>query len=184
MAGTTFGQGGKTGTVNGGPTPGTQGTVYNGPTASPGGYTGPSGGSTAYNGPAGATAPSAAKQVNASAGATRGARIFFLIAAFTGLNTILMFVGVRFAIGLGVAELAAPSVQSVVLVNLLAAGAFALLGVFAKQGNKPVFLIGMLAYAGDLVLLALNNPALHIISIVFHGLFLFYLFSAFRQLPE
>jgi hypothetical protein len=30
----------------------------------------------------------------------------------------------------------------------------------------------------------MNDAGLHIISIVIHGLFLFYLFSAFRELPD
>jgi hypothetical protein len=190
MAGTDLGQSGKVGTVYDGPTPATQGTVYSGPAASPAGgtvYNGPSNSGTVYNGPGatGAIGGAGAQQPRVSStGAVRGSRIFFYIAGFTGLNTILMFVGVRFAIGLGVAEFVGQSVGSIVLVNLLAAGVFALLGVFAKQENKTVFLVGMLLYGGDLVLLVLNNPERSIISIIFHGLFLFYLFTAFRQLPE
>lgn len=179
MAGTTFGQGGKTGTVYSGPAPAATGTVYSGPAPTPAG-------GTVYNGPAVSAAPArqGARQANVSSGvaAAKGANIFFLIAAFTGINTILMFVGVRFAIGLGAAQLAGPSLGSILIANLLAAGVFALLGIFAKQGNKAAFLIGMLLYGGDLVLLAINNPALHIVSIAIHGLFLYYLLNAFRQL--
>jgi hypothetical protein len=164
MAGTTLGQGEKTGTVYAGPSVG--GTVY----------TGPSAGGAAAPTTAGRTTPSV------GGGAARGARIFFLIAAFTGINFVLMFAGIRFAIGLGATRLAGTSLGSFLVVTLLGAGAFAVLGILAKSGNKAAFLIGILLYGGDLVLLVLNNPAVNIISIAIHGLFLFYLVSAFRQL--
>lgn len=176
------GSGYKGGTVYDGPPGVTPGTMYGGP---PAGVTVYKGG-TVYNGPAASTAPvrPAATQVNAPSGvgAARGASIFFLIAGFTGINTLLMFVGVRFAIGVGAAKFAGSSVEAILVANLLAAGVFAVLGIFAKQGNKAAFLIGILLYAGDLVLLVLNDPALHVVSIIIHGLFLYYLVSAFRQL--
>jgi hypothetical protein len=172
----------KGGTVYGGVAPaGTQGTVYGGPPAGGTVYNGPGG--SVYGGPAAAPggAPAAQQKV-VGGGAAKGAGIFFLIAAFTGINIVLMYVGIRFAIGVGAVRLAGNSSNSVLLVSVVGAAVFALLGVLAKNGNKMAFLIGMLLYGGDLVYLVLNSPAIHIISIVIHGLFLFYLFNAFRQL--
>jgi hypothetical protein len=69
------------------------------------------------------------------------------------------------------------------VLNALAIGAFVTLGIFAMRGVKAVFLIGLLLYAGDTAVLLLSaNPALHIVSIVCHGIFLFSIFKAFRQI--
>jgi hypothetical protein len=178
---------GKGGTVYGGVAPAaTQGTVYGGPPAGGTVYNGGNGG-TVYGGPApaeAAPAPTAVQNRPAGGGAAgaKGAGIFFLIAAFTGINVVLMFVGIRFAIGLGATRLVGDSFESMLVVSLVGAGVFALLGIFAKNGNKGAFLIGMLLYGGDLAFLVLNDPALHIISIIIHALFLYYLVNAFRQL--
>lgn len=171
---------GKGGTVYGGVAQAaTQGTVYGGPPAGGTVYNG----GTVYGGPAPGQAPAATQQrVAGGNGAAKGAGILFLIAAFTGINTVLMFIGIRFAIGLGAIRLAGDSQSSMLIVSLVGAGLFALLGVLTRNGNKTAFLTGMLLYGGDLVFLVLNNPVPHIISIGIHGLFLFYLFNAFRQL--
>jgi hypothetical protein len=183
----------KQGTVYSGPSIQTAGgTVYNGPSPGIAGgtvYNGPSAGATVYGGPAtgaATTRPVGGKAV-APAGdvaAAKGARIFYLIAAFTGINAVLIFVGIRFAVGLGATQVVASSLGSFLVASLLGAGVFVGLGMFVQRGSRSVFLIGMLLYAGDLVLLVMNNPALHIMSILIHALFLFYLFSAYRQLPE
>ena len=192
MSGSSFGGNTKGGTIYSGPSPAAPtGTVYGGP--APGGtvYGGPAPGGTVYSGPAPAGTvynPTAAAQpgpiagtavAQGSAAAARGARIFFLIAGFTGINVVLMFVGIRFAIGLSTT-----SMNNALALSALGAGIFVTLGIFARNGSKAAFLIGMLLYGGDLALLILNNPGIHILSILIHGLFLFYLFSAFRQLPE
>jgi hypothetical protein len=117
-------------------------------------------------------------------GAARGAKIFYTIAAFTAINTVLMFVGIRFAIGVGNFRLIGATLSTIILVNLVGAGLFVLLGVFTQGGSKIALLTGMLLYAGDLVLLLMNDSGLHIVSIVIHGLFLFYLFSAYREFAD
>lgn len=179
MSGSSFGPKTTGGTVYSGPNPAatTTGTVYGG---------GPAPGGTVYNSAAAAqprpTAGTAAAQ-GSPAGA-RGARIFFLIAAFTGINVVMMFAGIRFGIGLSTTSMSDVSLNTMLALSVLGAGIFVALGMFARNGNKAAFLIGMPLYAADLVLLVLNHPEIHVISIVIHALFLFYLFSAFRQLPE
>jgi len=179
------------GTVYNGPAPATQGTVYNGPSVQTGGgtvYNGPAPGGTVYNGPApGATAPGYSTRqavATVNVGAAKGAKIFYTIAAFTAINTVLMFVGIRFAIGVGNFPLIGATQSTMILVNLIGAGLFVLLGVFTQGGSKLALLTGMLLYAGDLVLLLMNDAGLHIISIVIHGLFLFYLYNAFREFAD
>jgi hypothetical protein len=185
-----FGQGPKKETVYSGPAPSPrQGTVYGGPSIQTAGgtvYNGPSPGGTVYNGPttgAVASRPMAGTATTSTnVAAAKGARLFYVIAGFTGINTVLAFVGIRFAIGVGAVN--GTTLSAFLITNLLAAGLFVLLGIFTQGGSKMAFLAGMLLYGADLVWLAINNPALHIISIVIHGLFLYYLFSAYRQLPE
>src|SRR5260370_1898433 len=191
MANSTFGPGGKTGTVYDGPAPARGGTVYSGPTPAQAGgtvYNGPAPGGAGYNGPAAGAAtmqqPTARQSAAPNVGAAKGANIFFLISAFTGINIIAIFAVVRFAIGLSTTLVNGAPLSTILAVNALAAGVFVMLGIFARSGSKAAFLIGMLLYGGDLELLALNDPAVHIISIVIHRLFLFYLFNAFRQLPD
>jgi hypothetical protein len=192
MSNAGFGQGPKRETVYGGPAlevkqapvnnrptiPAGTGTVYNG--------TAP--GSTVYSGTAQPAAappmPRAYAVALTSAGAKKGAAIFYLIAGFTAANMILMFVGVRFAVGLGSTNGLGADMKTLAVANLLAIGIFVLLGIFAQRGSKAAFVIGMLLYGGDLVVLAMNNPALHIVSIVIHGFFLWRLVEAFRELPE
>lgn len=178
MSGSSFGSGNKGGTVYSGPSPtATTGTVYGGAPASAG---------TVYSAPAAAQPrPSAGTgMAQGSPAAARGARIFFLIAAFTGINVVMMFAGIRFGIGLSTTSMSGVSLNAMLALSVLGAGIFVALGIFARNGSKAAFLVGMPLYAGDLVLLVLNHPEIHVISIVIHGLFLFYLFSAFRQLPE
>lgn len=176
------------GTAYAGPAPSTGvGTVYNGPALGGTVYHGSTSGGAAYKGsPTGVlpSRPTAGPAAARSGAGAKGASIFFLIAAFTGINTVLIFAGVQFGIGLGATRTTNAALSSILVVNVVAIGIFVLLGIFARGGSKIAFLIGMLLYAGDLVLLIMNDPALHVISIVIHGLFLFYLFNAFRQLPD
>jgi hypothetical protein len=181
-----FGQGPKKETVYSGPALGVkQAPAYNSmATASGGGtvYNGPTPGGTTYSGPARPAAPPVAQPPAAqtSTGATKGAGIFFVIAGFTAINMVLVFAGVRFAIGIGSTD--ATNQAAFVAGNAIAICIFILLGVFAKQGSKAAFIIGMLLYGADLVMLVMN-PQLRIASIVVHGFFLFRLFQAFRELP-
>lgn len=154
------------GTVYSGPVPG--GSVYNPAQPAP-------------RGPQ--TQQPRATTAAASTGATKGAAIFYIIAAFTAANMVLIYAGVRFAVGLGATRAVRQDQITLAVANLLAIGIFVLLGVFAKRGSKAAFMIGMLLYAGDLVVLVMNNPELNIISIVIHAFFLFRLFQAFRELP-
>jgi Na+/melibiose symporter-like transporter len=159
-------------------------TVYGGP------GTQPSVGGTVYNGPGlsgTATYPAApVRPAQRQAGAARGGNVFFVIAAFSAINAVLILAKapIVFALGLAITRVSADSPLGAVLVlNALAIGAFVTLGIFASRGAKAAFVIGLLLYAGDTAVLLLSvNPALHIISIVCHGIFLFSIFKGLRQL--
>ena len=160
-------------------------TVYGGP------GTQPNGGGTVYNGPGlsgtNTARPTAtARTTQPPAGTGRGGNVFFVIAAFSAINAVLIMVKapIVFALGLAVTRVSADSPLGAVLVlNAIAIGAFVMLGIFATRGVKAAFIIGLVLYAGDTAVLLLSaNPALHVVSIVVHGLFLFSIFKGFRQL--
>lgn len=191
-------------TVYSGPAPATQGTVYNGPSpATSGGtvYNGPAAapkaGGTVYGGPAqGSMAPGSttykpprqAGTANTARqpGATKGAGIFFAIAIFSAISTALIAAGSPIVLGGGAttSKVSAPGqMTGIIVVNLLVIGIFVLLGIFARQGSKAAFVIGMLLYGADTALLLLTaNPAAHVGGLVVHGIFLVGLFKGFSQL--
>jgi hypothetical protein len=212
MSNTTIGPGTKKETVYSGPTPQTkQGTVYNGPApAAAGGtvyegpamktggggmvYGGPASGSTGYGGQAAGTVytpprPAASQQPGAPThdpAARKGGTIFFAIAIFTAINTALIAAGSSIVLGLGstTSKVAVQGqVNAIVMINIMVIGVFVLLGIFARQGSKAAFIIGMLLYGGDAVLLlASGDPSTHIGGIVVHVVLLVGLFKSFAQL--
>ncbi|HET8890018.1 MAG TPA: hypothetical protein VFQ41_14040 [Candidatus Angelobacter sp.] len=172
-------------TVYGGPAPKTAGgTVYNGLGE---------GGTVYGNQPAAGTVYSPAQsavarpaQAGANAAPSKAGSVFFVIAGFSALNAILTLASAPFvmAIGLAVTRIRAEGQMGAMLaVNAVAIGIFVALGFFASRGSKAALLIGLLLYAGDTALLLLSeNPALHVVSIIVHGIFLFSIFKGFRQL--
>ena len=182
----------KPGTVYNGPAP-SSGTVYDGPAMKP-----PAGG-TVYGGPApGAngyspeTVYNPARQAGTQAvpttknpGVAKGAGIFFLIAGFSVINSLLIFAHAPFVLALGLAitrvgtEVAMPAV---VVLNIIAVGIFVMLGLFVRNGSKTALVIGMVLYGGDTaLLLAGGDAAVHIPSIIIHAVFLVSMFKALSQ---
>jgi hypothetical protein len=166
--------------------PGTTGTIYNGPT---GGtvYNGPAAGSTASS-PSRPNTPSQPVQAAPNTGGAKGGVTFFLIAGFSAINTLLILASAPFVLAIGLAATrvrAGSDLGPVLLLNAVVIGAFVVIGIFAMKGSKAAFLIGLLLYSGDTVLLLLSdNAAVHLPSIVVHGIFLFSIFKAFRQLES
>ena len=213
MSNTTFGPGAKKETVYSGPSPqprqssGTSAsasssgsTVYGGPAPKTAGgtvYNGLGAGGTVYgNQPAAGTVYNPARQgaaarpvqpaANAAPAPSKAGSVFFLIAGFSAINTVLILASAPFvlAIGLAVTRIRAEGEMGAVLaINAVAIGIFVALGFFVSRGSKAAFLIGLLLYAGDTALLLLSeNPALHVVSIIVHGIFLFSIFKGFRQM--
>jgi hypothetical protein len=186
----------KPGTVYNGPSSAAAGeTVYNGPAAKPAGggtvYGGPAQGNA--GGPAVATVYRSAPQAagagqSAARPATKGASIFFLIAGFSAVNTLLILSGSRMVLGIGlnVSKFGeGVSVPAILVLNVIAIGLFVLLGIFARNASKAAFVVGMLLYAGDGLLLYLSgDPGAHIPGLVVHGLFLVGMFKGLTQLQN
>jgi hypothetical protein len=189
-------------------------TVYSGPSPQPKQSSGAStsaasasGGSTVYGGtapkPAGGTvyndnqpaagtvynparqgAAASPSQTAANPAPSKAGSVFFVIAGFSAINTVLLLAGAPFvmAIGLAVTRIRAEGEMGAVLaLNAVVIGIFVALGFFASRGSKAAFIIGLLLYAGDTALLLLDNPALHVVSIIVHGIFLFSIFKGLRQ---
>ena len=189
MANTTFNSDTRKETVYSGPAPSSAksgGTVYSGP-GSGTVYTGQAPGGivragTVYTPP---RQQAAAHPAGANPTGKRGSAYFFAIAIFSAINTLLIAFGSPLVMGTGVttSKIAAPGqMAGIILFNVLAIGVFVLIGIFARQGSKAAFLIGMLLYGADTLLLLLGNPAMHVGGLVVHGIFLAGLFKAFRSL--
>jgi hypothetical protein len=138
---------------------------------------------TVYN-PARQGAAGSPVQPAANPAPSKAGSVFFVIAGFSAINTVLLLASAPFvmAIGLAVTRIRAEGAMGAVLaLNAVVIGIFVALGFFASRGSKAAFIIGLLLYAGDTALLLLDNPALHIVSIVVHGIFLFSIFKGLRQ---
>ena len=128
----------------------------------------------------------------------RGANNFYWIAALSVINSILSMTGsgTYFVIGLAVTLMvdgmtiglseSLPDVSAIVkiiglVLSILIAGVFALFGFFASQGKRWAFLVGMVLYGLDgLIMLAFADW----IGVLFHGFFLWGLFGGWRALGE
>ena len=90
-------------------------------------------------------------------------------------------VSLQFGTGLGISRAidAGFGGLTALIMNLMIAGVLAAFGYFARQGQKWAFLVGMILYAGDGVLLVMDSQ---IRGIVLHGLVLFFIFRGFSQL--
>jgi hypothetical protein len=171
-------------TVYGGSAPKTAGTIYNGLGAGSTVYGNQEASATVYN-PARQNAAARPAQTGANAAPSRAGSVFFIIAGFSAINTVLLLASAPFvmAIGLAVTRIRAEGeVGAVLAINAVVIGIFVALGFFASRGSKAAFIIGLLLYAGDTALLLLDNPALHVVSIIVHGIFLFSIFKGLRQL--
>ena len=128
----------------------------------------------------------------------RGANNFYWIAALSVINSVLSMTGsgTYFVIGLAVTLIAdgitvglsqsLPEAALIVKIiglvaSVLIAGVIALFGFFAGQGKRWAFLIGMILYGLDgLIMLAFADW----IGVLFHAYFLWGLFGGFRALGE
>jgi len=193
-----FGQSPKKETVYSGPSPVSAGgssygvataprkeTVYNGPASGGTVYGGPGTTETAY-GPA-----QSARRAAVSTSSTGGkeANTFFLIAVLSLVNTLLMSSGamLAMAVGLGITRvifkqtlISGGDATPVYVLTAALIAVFVALGVFARRGSSTAFLVGMLLYGADTIVLGLDDLAVHIPSIVVHCLFLVAMFRGYR----
>lgn len=127
-----------------------------------------------------------ARKIVQQRAAERGAKWFYWIAALSVINSVIMLNGsnTHFVVGLGVTEMfdvAGRSLhgagQSMALVMSLGiAGLFGIFGYFASKMQQWSFLIGMVLYGLDAVLLLSFRD---MPSAGFHGLALYFLFRGY-----
>jgi hypothetical protein len=120
-----------------------------------------------------------------------GARWFYWVAGLSLANTLAAFAGghVHFLVGLGITQMvdavarkAGPAATLPALViDVMIAGAFLLLGLWSSRCNQFAFGVGMLLYAADgaLLVLAHDWP-----SVAFHGLALFCMYRGFAAAQQ
>src|SRR5579859_5688387 len=133
--------------------------------------------------------PSGRTATGVSPAVIRGASWFFWIAALSVVNSIISMTGGswHFIIGMGITRVV-DGIGSVIgssgtvvafVLNLFIAGIVVLFGVFARKGQKWAFLVGMVLYALDGVLLLF---AADFFSAAFHAYALFSIFRGFKSL--
>ena len=176
------GQTSKKETVYGGAQPKTEGTVYSGP---------PIGG-TVYD-PShqqAGTRLGSGRRRTSPEDARKFGNVFFLIAAFSLINTGIVIAGggIALSIGLGVTRTFDAAIRHggpiapVLMINGIVACVFVVLGLFARAGNSWAFLLGILLYGADTLILWQDGAARHIPSILIHAFFIFGMFGGYRAL--
>ena|ERR1041385_534784 len=144
--------------------------------------------------PVGATAPASTAQTDPALQAQlkSGASWFYWIAGLSLINSIAAFSGAsfRFIFGLGITQIldrlaretgsAGPAIALVL--DLVAAGIFVVFGVFANKGHTWAFIIGMILFLLDTVLVLIFQDWLGVGVHVFVILFLARGFVACRKL--
>ena len=115
-----------------------------------------------------------------------GARWFYWVAGLSLANTAAPFTGshVHFVMGLGITRIVdlvayragAAATLPALVINVMIAAAFLVVGLWSSRCNQLAFGIGMLLYAADGALLVLAHDYL---SVAFHGLALFYMYRGF-----
>lgn len=118
-----------------------------------------------------------------------GARWFYWIAGLSVVNSVLFLTGSTwgFAIGLGMVDVSNALGQVAIggttgtavalLLDAVIAGGFAGLGYMAQSRAQWAFILGMVVYALDALLLVWATDWL---SVAFHGLALFYIYRGFQ----
>jgi hypothetical protein len=127
-----------------------------------------------------------------------GANNFYWIAGLSVINSFAFQFGgsIYFVVGLagtmfvdgifiGLAK-ALPDMALVVkifglVVSMLVAGVFALLGYFAGKGKRWAFITGMILYAVDALVMMVFQEWM---GLIFHGIFLFGLFGGLQALNQ
>lgn len=127
-----------------------------------------------------------------------GAANFFWIAGLSVVNSVLAFTGsdTRFVIGLAVTQFVdalasiiskdVPEASTIltiiaVVIDLVVVGIFAFFGYFARTGRRWAFIIGMMLYAFDALVMLVFQDWL---AFGFHLFFLFGLFNGLRALNQ
>ena len=120
-----------------------------------------------------------------------GARWFYWVAGLSLVNTAAAFTGghIHFVMGLGITRIVdlvarrtgAAATLPALVIDVMIAAAFLVIGLWSSRCNQFAFGIGMLLYAADGALLFLSHDYL---SVAFHGLALFYMYGGFAAAQQ
>jgi hypothetical protein len=115
-----------------------------------------------------------------------GASWFYWIAGLSLVNTIAAYAGwgIQFAIGLGITQvfdgigsrMASGGTAVALVLDILAAGILILFGFFASKGHSWAFIVGMILFALDGLLLVIGSVW---IGVAIHAFVLYCLFKGF-----
>ncbi len=127
-----------------------------------------------------------------------GAGNFFWIAGLSVINSLLYTFGasISFVIGLGIAQFidgfAGALAEDVkggtaiirgvgLVINIFIALIFVAFGFFAAKGNRAIYIVGMVLYGLDTLLMLIFSAWM---GFLFHLLFLWFLFSGLQALSK
>jgi len=133
----------------------------------------------------------AVSKMVAAARARAGAKWFYWIAGLSMVNSIVVFTGgnLHFVVGLGITSAVDGLAKRVggtgsvldMIVNGFAAGVFIFLGIFALKSQKWAFVLGMMLYGVDgLLLLRLKDY----LGVGFHAVALYCIYSGYRSAKQ
>lgn len=130
-----------------------------------------------------------AEELKNEAALKSGAGWFYWIAGFSLVNSVVLFCGgdISFVVGLGITmladvvggELGGMAVILAAVFNVIVAGVFVVFGLYGRKGRRWAFLVGMILYGLDgLLLLAAGDY----FAAGFHGFALFGIYGGLKAL--
>jgi hypothetical protein len=115
---------------------------------------------------------------------------FLWIAGLSLVNSVIGLAGgnLHFIVGLGITQIVDAVAHQVgtagivldLIINGIVAGVFVFFWHFARKGQKWAFLVGMILYAADGLLLVLFKD---ILSVAFHAYALYRMYGGLKALP-
>ncbi len=128
------------------------------------------------------------KRAELEKNARNGSTYFFWIAFFSIFNQVMDLLSAkrRFVFGLGAPQyiersLAAPNPTLIWGIIIVLAGIFVLFGIFARRGNIPVYIVGIVFYLADLVLSILSGDLVGaVVHVVFTVLLVLGLIATYK----
>lgn len=140
--------------------------------------------------PAPATADTSVQKLRAQQIVGASASWFLWIAGLSLVNSVIGLAGgnLHFIVGLGITQIVDAIAHSVgaagivldLIINGIVAGVFVFFWHFARKGQKWAFLVGMVLYAADGLLLVLFKD---ILSVAFHAYALYRMYGGLKALP-
>jgi hypothetical protein len=140
--------------------------------------------------PAPANADVSVQKLRAQQIVGAGASWFLWIAGLSLVNSVIGLAGgnLHFIVGLGITQIVdavahqagSAGIVLDLIINGIVAGVFVFFWQFARKGQRWAFLVGMVLYAADgLLLVAFKD----ILSVAFHGYALFRMYGGLKALP-